>query len=570
MGRSLPHLFDSSRGAVFPASVGFRPPADPARETATDTRRALRDPLLTEAQLAIQAGRLGDARHAVARYVAVHGRTTAAIMVLGAIPARLGRNREATALLREAVGRVPELTEAQLALASQLFALGSAGEAVRVLDRVIAREPLNASAAVQRMWGLANSGRYPDAIAACEALLSGNPADAGLWLSYGHFLKAGSTGEAAAAAYRRALAVQPDWGEPWWALANLKTDCLDARDIAGMRAALDRRPGSVADHIPVHFALARALEAAGDYEQSFRHLDRGNRAYRATLGALPHPVQAEVDAAAAVTTPAFLAERSGKGCPSPDPIFIVGMPRSGTTLVEQILASHPAVEGTAELPHISSLVDGLIAEHGLRGPGAYADLLVRLDPARLAKLGGDYLQRARGHRRTGKPFFIDKMPSNWRYIAFIRLILPEARIVDVRRDALDCCFSNFAQLFGGGHHFAYSLADLGRHYRAYADALGQARRWAGDRLIATSHAALVREPEPAIRGLLDALGLPFAERCLRFHENDRPVSTPSAQQVRRPINGDGVGRWRPYARWLQPLFDALGDLADAAPETLPR
>jgi tetratricopeptide (TPR) repeat protein len=553
--------FSFSGGITSPASIRVHYGKNPHRETADDTRQALQNPLLADAQIAIRAGRFRDAQQAVARYIAIRGRTTAAIMVLGAIPARQGRAREAAALLREAMARVPHLSEAQMKLASQLFAQGAVDEAVAVLDAVIAHDPSNTAAARQRMWGLANAGNYLDARQACEGLLSQHPADAGLWLSYGHLLKAGSTGEAAAAAYRRALAVQPSWGEPWWALANLKTDCLNARDIVDMRQALARRPSEPADQLPIHFALGKALQSIGHYEQSFRHLEQGNRLCRASLGVLPPPVSKEVDAATALTTPTFMAARSDKGSRAADPIFIVGMPRSGSTLVEHIMASHSAVEGTAELPHISNLVHTLIAEHELHGPNAYAEMLARLDPATLAKIGQDYLQRAGGHRRSGKPFFVDKMNSNWRYIAFIRLILPQARIVDVRRNAIDCCFSNFEQLFAGGHHFAYSLTDLGQHYRAYVGALSHARCWAGGKLVNLSHSALVRDPEPVVRRLLDALDLPFEQGCLRSHESARAVSTPSAQQVRQPINGTGIGRARPYAQWLQPLFDALGDLA---------
>jgi tetratricopeptide (TPR) repeat protein len=531
------------------------------RETADGTRQALQHPLLAEALIAIQTERFRDAQHVVARYIATQGRTTAAIMVLGAAFSRQNRAREASVLLREAVARVPHLTEAQVTLAAQLFALGAADEAVALLDAVTAHDPTNMAAARQRMWGLANTGNYTAARQACEKLLSQSPTDASLWLSYGNLLKAKSSGDAAVAAYRRALAIQPDWGEPWWSLANLKTDCLNARDIADMQQALGLPLSVPADQVPIHFALGRALQKIGQYEQSFRHLEQGNRLYRAGLGMPPPPVGREVEAAKDLTTPAFIAARSGMGLPAPDPIFIVGMPRSGTTLVEQILASHSGVEATAELPHISSLVHALIAEHEVRGPTAYADMLARLDPAKLVEIGQDYLQRAAGHRHSGKPLFVDKMPSNWRYIAFIRLILPQARIVDVRRNAVDCCFSNYEQLFGGGHEFAYSLSELGSHYRAYVSALDHARRWADGKLIDVSHSALVRDPETAIRQLLASLDLPFEQECLRFYESDRPVSTPSAQQVRQPINGKGIGRWRPYAQWLQPLINTLGDLA---------
>ena len=546
-----PHTFHGSAGVA----------ADGLAATRT-ARLALQQPELIDAQVALGEQRLDDAEKSIVLYEEKHGRDAAALMLRAAVPARCGRHAEAIPLLREALALAPELTEAQLALASVLLSLSLVEEALAVLDEVLTREPHNADAGRQRMWALANTGQYEAARSACEALLKKREDDPYLWLSYGHLLKASVPG-GAARAYRRAAALAPDWGEAWWALANLKTERLSATDVQAMRTAL-QAPGNAPDNrIPLLFALAKALEDAGHHEEAFRHYAQGNQERRDSFFPRPVPIASEVESAIALTTANFFAARADKGCAAQDPIFIVGMPRAGTTLIEQILASHSTIEGTAELSHISNIVHELIVEHGLSGPNAYAEMLTRLDPARLAAIGADYLRRAQAHRHSDKPYFIDKMPSNWRYIALIRLILPRARIIDIRRDPMDCCFANYRQLFGGGHEFAYSLTDLGEHYRNYAKAVDHAAVVIGDGVIRVSYETLIDAPEPQIRGLLIKLSLPFEPACLSFYQSSRAVSTPSAEQVRRPINSDGIGRWRRYERWLEPLMTALGETPDS-------
>ena len=544
-----PTLLDRGLG---PNSLGM--------DTAEATRLALQRPLLVDVQIALRDQRYEEAQRAISKYIERNGRDAAALMMLAAIPARRGRPAEAAQLLREVVSRVPDLHEAQLALASVLFNQSLVAEAISVLDDVLKRDPFNAEAAQQRMRALAATSDYSRARTACEALLRQRAGDPHLWLYYGHLLKASVPGKAVTA-YRRALALAPGWGEAWWSVANLKTAPLSSADIATMQNALRHSGGAVENCIPLHFALAKAFEDAGQYEEAVRHYAQGNRLRRDSFESRP-TVEPEVTGVVALTTRDYFAARQNRGCDADDPIFIIGMPRSGTTLVEQILASHSSIEGTTELPHLSNIVQELMFEHDLSGPQAYPELLARLDPSRFAAIGEQYLQLSRPYRHSSRPYFIDKMPSNWRYIALIRLILPRARIVDVRRQAMDCCFANYRQLFGGGHEFAYALDDLGNHYRNYEQAVDHAATVIDDRLIRMSYDALVDEPEGTIRALLAALNLPFDPSCLRFHENGRAVTTPSAEQVRRPMNADGVGRWRHYERWLGPLIAALGKSAE--------
>ena len=263
-------------------------------------------------------------------------------------------------------------------------------------------------------------------------------------------------------------------------------------------------------------------------------------------------------------TPDFFAARTGAGSVAPDPIFILGMPRAGSTLIEQILASHSLVEGTMELPDIPALA----ARTGRDG-GGYPQALAALDPAALADLGAQYCERTRIQRKTDKPFFIDKLPNNWVHVGFIHLILPNAKIIDARRHPLDCCFSNFKQHFARGQGFSYGLADMGAYYADYVDLMAHFDDVLPGKVIRIFHEAMVEHQEAQSRALLDALGLPFEGACLRFWENDRAVRTASSEQVRRPINRDGMDAWKPFEPWLGPLKDALGDELTAYPAVPP-
>jgi tetratricopeptide (TPR) repeat protein len=408
-------------------------------------------------------------------------------------------------------------------------------------------------------------GAYEEAIGRYEDFLRRHDGDSILWAAYGHVLKTVGRTDEGVAAYRRALALNPASGDAWWSLANLKSGVLDAADVARMTSLLESGAPAPADRINLHFALGRALEEGGEFEASFRHYEKGNGLQRAASGYDAAVTASEVAKAKALFTPAFFAARAGHGDPSPAPIFILGMPRAGSTLIEQILASHSAIEGTAELPYIPALARELAATRSVALRTPYPEVLARLDADESRALGRLYLDRAAVHRRTGRPHFIDKLPNNWLDIGFIHQILPYARIIDARRAPLACCWSNYKQHFARGQDFAYDLGDLGKYYRDYVDLLDHFDAVLPGRIYRVAHERLVADPEAEIRRLLDHLGLPYEPACLDFHRNSRAVRTASSEQVRRPISSAGLDSWRAYESWLQPLKDALGPLADTRP-----
>ncbi len=303
--------------------------------------------------------------------------------------------------------------------------------------------------------------------------------------------------------------------------------------------------------------LGKALEDAGDFEASFRHYLQGNRLRRERVDYDPDEIHEQVVRAEAVFTPGFFAARAGQGCPAPDPIFVLGMPRSGSTLVEQILASHSLVEGTRELPDIQALAHRLSGRRMRSDPSRYPEVIAELDPAALRALGEEYLERVRVHRKTDRPYFIDKMPNNWGHVGLIHLILPNAKIIDTRRHPLGCCFSNFKQHFARGQNFSYSLVELGRYYGDYVRAMAHVDAVLPGRVHRVDHEAMVDDTEAQVRALLAACGLAFEPACLRFWETERAVQTASSEQVRRPIFREGLDQWRHYAPWLEPLRSAL-------------
>jgi hypothetical protein len=333
-----------------------------------------------------------------------------------------------------------------------------------------------------------------------------------------------------------------------------------------MRARIEDRAVSEPDRVHLHFALGKALEDAGDYAASFDQYAVGNSLHRAR-----HSYDAEQNTARlrhlkSVFTPAFFAARAGSGDPSGKPIFIVGMPRSGSTLLEQILSSHSAVEGTTELPELITMARELrtLAESG--DIGTYADVLATLPREALRELGARYLERTSVHRKTGRPHFIDKMPNNFLHVAMIHLALPNASIIDARRHPMACCFSNFKQHYARGQLFSYGLGDMGRFYCDYVDLMDHYDAVLPGRIHRVYYERVVDDTETEVRRLLENCGLPFEPACLRFFENERPVRTASSEQVRQPIYRDGIDQWRNYEPWLDPLKDALGPVLSAYPD----
>ena len=397
---------------------------------------------------------------------------------------------------------------------------------------------------------------HEEALATYRALVDETPEAADLHLSIGHALKTMGRQAEAIAAYRRAADVRPELGDAYWSLANLKTYRFDTDAIARMRGQEARPDIGESDRAHLCFALGKALEDRGEFAQSFAFYDRGNTIKKTELGYRAEVIERQAARQMAVFTPEFLAARAGAGCERPDPIFIVGLPRAGSTLLEQILASHGEVEGTMELADISRLVVRLQGREPDEGPPRYPGMLAELAPAKLREFGERYIADT-GVYRTGRRFFIDKNPNNFRHLGLIHLILPRAKIIDARREPMACCFSNFKQLFAAGQEFTYGLANIGRYYRSYLQLMAHWERVLPGRILRVQHEDVVDDLEANVRRLLDHCGLPFDARCLDFHKTERSVRTASSEQVRRPIFRDGLDQWRNYAPWLGELRDAL-------------
>lgn len=519
--------------------------ADPAQAAIA---RGIRNPALMEAALALAEGRLHDAEPALKAHLKRDPFDVAAIRMLAELAARIERYRDAEALLRRALELAPDFLAARSNLATVLHRQGRSGEAVAELEQLQRLDPGNLANANLKAAALGRVGEFDEALALYEQVLRTLGRQPKIWMSYGHMLKTVGRQPDAVAAYRKALALAPTLGEAWWSLANLKTVAFDDADIAAMGAALDRDDLGPEDRFHLHFALGKAHEDRAQAEAAFTHYAEGNRQRKALIDYDAGQTRAAVEHAMALYTPDFFAARAGHGCAAGDPIFIVGMPRAGSTLIEQILASHSMVEGTMELPDIPAL------HAKARAMGGVAALSA--DDARM--LGEQYLRDTRIQRKTDKPFYIDKLPNNWLHAGFIRLILPQAKIVDARRHPMDCCFSNFKQHYARGQAFSYSLSDMGRYYADYTGLMAHFDAALPGRVHRVFHEHLLDDLEREVRALLDHLGLPFEAACLDFHKSDRAVRTASSEQVRRPVNRDGVGQWRPMEAWLAPLVEALG------------
>jgi tetratricopeptide (TPR) repeat protein len=542
------------------------PPSPSSSRADEALAHSVRDPRLLQAGLALVEGRLAAAERLLRPHLKEKPTDIAAIRMMAELAGRLGRYGDSENLLRRALELAPGFTAARANLATVLYRQNRSAEAIELLDALLDEHPENPSHQNLKAAALGRIGGFEEAIQIYRQVLERLPDQAKIWMSYGHVLKTVGRLEEGVSAYRRAIALAPSLGEAWWSLANLKTVRLGPADIDAMTAALSGPGLSREDLFHLHFALGKAHDDSAAPERAFQYYAEGNRLRRALIGYEAEETSRGVDRSIALFTPAFLEQRKGGGCPAPDPIFILGMPRSGSTLLEQILASHPLVEGTMELPDIPALVKRLGGRTRRSDENAYPETLATLGPEALRALGEEYLERARIHRRADKPFFIDKMPNNWAHVGLIHLILPNARIVDARRHPLDCGFSNFRQHYARGQRFSYSLADIGRYYSDYVRLMAHFDRVLPGRVHRVIHERLIDAPEREIRALLDALALPFDPACLSFHENKRAVRTASSEQVRRPINRKGMDQWRAYERWLGPLKEALGPVLEAYPE----
>ena len=485
--------------------------------------------------------------------------------MLAEVAARLGRYADAEGLLARCLELAPGFVEARAHYATVLNRQNRPTEALAQVDQLLAVEPDNPNHRNLKATVLVNVGEYAQAIDLYAHLLAEYPRQAMVWLSFGHVLKTAGRQDESIRAYRRSLELVPTLAVAWWSLANLKTFRFSAADVEAMRSQLARTDASTDDRVHLEFALGKAREDAEEFEASFRHYDQANRLRRSQIHYSAAETTSLVERSLALYTREFFDARAGAGCPARDPLFIVGMPRAGSTLVEQILSSHSLVEGTMELYDMISLARSL----DVRGPREerlqYPDTLAALTPAELQALGARYLDRTRVQRKSSAPYFIDKMPNNFLHTGLILLALPNARIIDVRRHPLGCCFSVFKQHFARGQSFSYGLEDVGRYYRDYVELMAHFDRVLPGRVHRVHYESLVENTESEVRALLEYCGLPFEEQCLRFYENERAVRTASSEQVRQPIFRDGLEQWRHYEPWLEPLKTALGPVLDAYP-----
>jgi tetratricopeptide (TPR) repeat protein len=561
-----PNLPDAWRAlADHRLAIGDTQGADQAY--AQQVKRSTRDPRLLEAANFLYRNKLAPAEALLRAHLKQHPTEVAAIRMLAEVAARLGRYGDAASLLARCLELAPSFVPARHAYAFVLLRLGSAAKALVEINRVLADQPRNPAYRNLKASILARIGDVREAAQLYESVLAEYPGRPKVWLSYGHALKTAGRQAESVAAYRRALELAPTLGEAWWSLANLKTVRFTDADHAEMQRQLEHNDLGDEDRFHLHFAIGKALEDARRYADAFEQYEKGNALRRKGIRYDARETTTHVRRSKRLFTPELFAKHRGTACPSPDPIFIVGLPRAGSTLLEQILASHPLVEGTQELPDLHALARELGGKPTKQAPSRYPDVLEKLGSDALRELGERYLAQTRIQRKTQAPFFIDKMPNNWAHVGLIQLILPNAKIIDARRHPMGCCFSAFKQHFAQGQHFSYALEDIGLYYRDYVELMAHFDAVLPGRVHRVIYERLVDDFEPEVRRLLDYCGLPFDERCLRFHENDRPVRTASSEQVRRPINRDGTDQWRHFAAWLGPLERALGPVLSVYPAT---
>jgi tetratricopeptide (TPR) repeat protein len=529
--------------------------ADADAAYARHLREAVHDPALMAAGDALVGNDLPRAEHLLRAHLKRAPTDVAALRMLAEVGTRLGRYAAAETLLERALELAPGFHGARYNYAIVLFRQNRAIDALAQMRTLIAAEPRDPSYRLMYAACLATTGGYDESIAIYAELIKLSPHLPRLWSGYGHVLRTAGRREEAIAAYRRIIALAPATGEAWWSLANLKTGVLSQADVARMRQILDSETLSNEDRLHLHYALGRTLEEAGDYAQAFAHYAEGAQLRRPEVSYDADATAAQIDRTIALATPAFFAARAGFGCPDGAPIFVIGLPRSGSTLIEQMLSSHPLVEGTMELPELANVARELTPARN------YPECLAEIAPERLAAWGERYLERCRPYRRTERPFFIDKMPNNWVHAALIALILPNARIIDARRHAMATCFSTFKQHFARGQNYSYDLKELGRYYTEYLRLMAALDQALPGRIHRVQYETMVDQTEAELRRLLAYCGLAYDPACLAFHQNPRPVRTASSEQVRRPIFREGLEHWRNFEPWLGELKQALSTLA---------
>jgi tetratricopeptide (TPR) repeat protein len=510
-------------------------------------------------------GDLDVAESMVRAYLLEHGNQVEAMRLLADIGLARKVYDDAELLLRAVLELAPGYRVARKEYAEVLIALHRYQEARRHIELLLRDEPGNRVYRTLLATISVGLGEHAAAIELYRELLRGTPQDADLHLSIAHALKTLGQHAQAIESYRSAAACRPSFGDAYWSLANLKIYRFTDEELARMRAALATPDIDQVDRYHLCFALAKALEDRHAYAESFEYYQRGNALKRAESRYRAEVIENNTQQQIEVCTSGFFASRLGCGVPNPDPIFIVGLPRSGSTLIEQILASHSCVEGTQELAIVQQIVGNLRGRDPDLNNPRYPRILEQMQPEEFRTLGAQYLAAAEIYR-SGKPLFIDKMPNNFRHLGLIRLMLPNAKIIDARREPMACCFGNFKQLFANGQEFTYSFEDIARYYRTYLQLMRHWDRVLPGWVLRIQHEDLVDDLEGTVRRMLDFCGLEFQSQCVEFHKTVRNVRSASSEQVRQPLFREGLDQWRNFESRLGPLKDALGDALGRARE----
>jgi tetratricopeptide (TPR) repeat protein len=502
-------------------------------------------------------GNIDRAERLLRQFLQTHNHDIEAMRLLAQIGMKLDILDDAEFLLESVLVFAPDYHAARYEYAVVLSQRHKYAQALAEVRKLLRIDPENRAFRTMYATACVGIGDHDEALQMLRELLTDAPQQPDLHLSIAHVLKTLGRQQQAIEFYRAAAAARPSFGDAYWSLANLKTYRFSDDEIGRMQVHEAASVISLVDRYHLCFALGKALEDREDYAASFAYYERGNSLKKREISYSADSLQRSLRLQRAVFTSDFVASRLGVGCDLPDPIFIVGLPRAGSTLLEQILASHSLVEGTTELADIPRLVQRLAERSEKNSAPRYPAVLTELSSEQLRRLGQQYIDDTQIFR-TGKPFFIDKMPNNFRHIGLIHLILPNAKIIDARREAMACCFSNFKQLFASGQEFTYSLEDIGRYYRSYVELMQHWDAVLPGKILRVQHEDVVGDLEGNVRRILDFCGLEFEYSCIEFYRTERAVRTASSEQVRQPIFSAGLDQWRHFRSHLGPLEAAVG------------
>ena len=519
--------------------------------------KSLPNTLLYISQI-LYEGKLSEAEKMCRDFLKKDPKNTEAMSILSEIASKLGYLEDAEFLLENAVNFEPNNSELRKKYLIILRKRQKFSKAMIQAEYLCKNFPKNLSFKAQMAIEIMQNGDYEKAIEIFDSILKKAPNDPNTLTSKGHALKTFGNNIDAIESYKLAHKAKPDHGEAYFSLANLKTYSFKTSEIVSMKNQLENINLLSKDRVYFHFALAYALEKEGEYEEAFSHLEKGNEIKKINNRYSINGMKDEIQSQIQICDSNFFSSHGEGGLNKNDPIFILGLPRSGSTLIEQILASHSQIDGTLELPNILSMAHSLRGHDKLANQGKYPSVLKSLTKDQRKEMGLEYIKDTFMHRDKA-PRFTDKMPNNFRHIGLIHLILPNAKIIDARRYPLDCCFSIYKQLFAQGQEFSYGLEEIGSYYRNYIDLMDHWNRVLPGKILKVNNEDIINDLEGQVKRIIDYLELPFEEECISFYNTKRSVRTASSEQVRKPINKDGLERWKPYSKKLKPLVDCLGE-----------